>query len=66
LNGYEVARRLRADATTRTMPLIALTGYGSPEDVRNAITAGFETHMVKPVNFDRLVSAIEQSAARIG
>jgi signal transduction histidine kinase/ActR/RegA family two-component response regulator len=66
LNGYEVARRMRADAATRTMRLIALTGYGSPEDVRSAITAGFETHMVKPVNFDRLVGAIEQPAARVG
>ena len=36
------------------MMLIALTGYGSPEDRRRAEKAGFDTHLVKPLNFDLL------------
>jgi two-component system CheB/CheR fusion protein len=36
------------------MILIALTGYGSPEDRRRSEQAGFDTHLVKPLNFDQL------------
>jgi CheY-like chemotaxis protein len=48
MDGYEVARRLRAmDGTT--MRLVAVTGYGQPADRRRARAAGFDEHMVKPV-----------------
>ena len=49
LNGYEVARRLRAKCGA-TIRLIALTGYGRPEDRRRAAEAGFDGHVVKPVD----------------
>jgi CheY-like chemotaxis protein len=49
LDGYEVARRLRAALQGRVR-LIALTGYGSAEDRRRALEAGFDAHLVKPAD----------------
>ena len=57
LDGYEVARRLRA-AGGRQPLLIALTGHASPEDEARARAAGFDAHMVKPVDVDRLVALL--------
>ena len=48
VDGYEVARRLRADGGDG-LRLVALTGYGQPEDRRRALDAGFDAHLVKPV-----------------
>jgi signal transduction histidine kinase/ActR/RegA family two-component response regulator len=58
IDGYEVARRLRADEGTRGMGLIALTGYGQEDDRRRALEAGFDEHLVKPVEPDALGAAI--------
>ena len=58
IDGYEVARRLRADPRTAQIRLIALTGYGLADDQRRAAEAGFDRHLVKPVNFDHLLAAI--------
>ena len=58
LNGYEVARRIRATEAGRTMKLIALTGYGQSEDMRMAREAGFDLHLVKPVEPRRLDEAL--------
>jgi len=49
IDGYEVARRIRA-ADKRRPFLIALTGYGQPEDRRRAAEAGFDSMLVKPVD----------------
>ncbi len=49
MDGYEVARRLRAQNGRRRMRLVAVTGYGQPADRRRAQAAGFDEHMVKPV-----------------
>jgi PAS domain S-box-containing protein len=54
MNGYEVARQLRALAETRHAILIALTGYGQAEDQRRSKEAGFDHHLVKPVDLHRL------------
>jgi PAS domain S-box-containing protein len=58
MDGLEVARRLRALAWFGETRLIALTGYGQPEDVRHALEAGFEAHLTKPINLDQLLSLI--------
>ena len=51
MDGYEVARRVRAAIDGDKRPyLVALTGYGLPEDRRRALDAGFDAHMVKPVD----------------
>jgi signal transduction histidine kinase len=57
LNGYEVARRIRAEANG-PMCLVALTGYGQEEDRRRALEAGFDTHLVKPVDLDELARVL--------
>ena len=54
LNGYEVARRIRAEEWGRGMRLIALTGWGQAEDVARAHAAGFDHHVTKPVDLEAL------------
>jgi PAS domain S-box-containing protein len=63
LDGFEVARRVRADARGREVRLVALTGYGLPEDHRRSREAGFDAHLVKPVDPARLVAVIATTAA---
>ena len=62
IDGYEVARRLRADPATRDIKLIALTGYGLQEDLRRVMDAGFDRHLVKPVDIDQLMEVIDGCA----
>lgn len=54
LNGYEVADRLRGDPITAGARLIAVTGYGQEEDMRRSQRAGFDAHLVKPVDPETL------------
>jgi CheY-like chemotaxis protein len=54
LDGYEVARRLRASPGAQGLRLIALTGYGLSKDTERAREAGFDAHLVKPVPPDLL------------
>jgi signal transduction histidine kinase/ActR/RegA family two-component response regulator len=60
IDGMEVARRLRATAGLDRTRLIALSGYGQAEDVRQAIAAGFDAHVTKPVNLDQLLAMLER------
>ena len=53
LDGYAVARTLRPQLG-RDVLMIAITGYGQPEDKRRALEAGFDEHMTKPVDLSRL------------
>jgi two-component system, sensor histidine kinase len=54
IDGYEVARRMRDRPNGRAMLLLALTGYGSPGDYERSAKAGFDHHLVKPVDLDEL------------
>ena len=54
MDGYEVARRLRHSLLRKGGKLIALTGYGQAEDRERARDAGFDAHLVKPVDLDAL------------
>ncbi|HEY8879041.1 MAG TPA: ATP-binding protein [Roseateles sp.] len=56
MDGYEVARRLRAAGGPQR--LVALTGYGQPEDIQRSTEAGFDGHLVKPVDMAALARAI--------
>ncbi|MCC2667839.1 MAG: histidine kinase [Armatimonadetes bacterium] len=61
MDGYEVARRLRADPTLRGTLLVALTGYGQESDRQRAREAGFDYHLTKPVDpqeLERLLSTL--------
>lgn len=51
MNGYEVARRLRADESQAATRLVAVTGWGSEDDKRRALEAGFDFHLAKPVEW---------------
>jgi CheY-like chemotaxis protein len=53
-SGYEVARELRARPEHNGTLLVALTGYGSEEDRRRSLEAGFDEHRVKPLSVDDL------------
>jgi CheY-like chemotaxis protein/HPt (histidine-containing phosphotransfer) domain-containing protein/two-component sensor histidine kinase len=49
IDGYEAARRIRGLPRAGSITLVALTGYGQPEDRRRSLAAGFDRHLVKPV-----------------
>lgn len=59
MSGYELAERLR-DALPAPIALIALTGYGQPADKKQAEKAGFDIHLVKPVDTVMLLQAVQQ------
>ena len=61
LDGYELARRVRADEAGRAVRLVALTGYGLPDDLRRSEGAGFDAHLVKPVDPTRLAAIIREA-----
>jgi CheY-like chemotaxis protein len=54
MNGYDVARRLRSEPAFSDTLLVAITGYGRASDVQQTHAAGFDHHMVKPVDYDKL------------
>ena len=62
LDGYGVARKLRGDPATAQARLIAVTAYGQDEDRRRSHEAGFEQHLVKPVDPDDLRRALDGPA----
>ncbi|HET7754447.1 MAG TPA: ATP-binding protein [Anaeromyxobacteraceae bacterium] len=62
LDGYEVARALRADPELSSSTLVAVTGYALPDDQRRAMDAGFDRHLAKPVPFEELESVLHGSA----
>jgi CheY-like chemotaxis protein len=58
MTGYEVARRLLADPATSSAQLIALTGWGTQDDIRKSKAAGFHAHLTKPVDPDNVESIL--------
>jgi PAS domain S-box-containing protein len=63
MDGYEVGRRLRSDERLTGLKLVAITGYGQDSDRQRAQDAGFDAHIVKPVNIDVLADLISKIAA---
>ena len=59
VHGYEVARRLRSEPTTAACILVAVTGWGQENDRRRAREAGFDRHLVKPVDPHEIESILE-------
>jgi CheY-like chemotaxis protein len=54
MDGYEVARRFRGDPRLKGVKLIALTGYGQDSDFQRSKEAGFDHHLVKPVDLEKI------------
>jgi CheY-like chemotaxis protein len=56
MDGYELASRIRDMPAHKRLRLLALTGYGQPGDVAHTKDAGFDVHLVKPINIERLLA----------
>jgi two-component system CheB/CheR fusion protein len=63
MDGYAVARALRADPAISSAFLVAVTGYASPEDARRAVGAGFDLHLGKPVPIEVLEEVLATAPA---
>jgi signal transduction histidine kinase/CheY-like chemotaxis protein len=66
VDGYEAARRIREDAAGRPLTLVAMTGWGQEEDRRLARDAGFDHHLLKPVDVEKLGALLEAVRAKEG
>jgi two-component system CheB/CheR fusion protein len=62
VDGFEVARRLRAQENGGPTKLVALTGYGQEADARRTREAGFDLHLIKPIDPDTLASVLAMLA----
>ena len=62
MDGYAVARAVRADPRAAGVTLVALTGYGQPSDRARALAAGFDSHLVKPVGQEALAGVLAEPA----
>jgi two-component system, chemotaxis family, CheB/CheR fusion protein len=58
MDGYEMLQQIRANAKNGRTPAIAYSGYGGPDVVARAMEAGFDLHLTKPVDIERLIDAI--------
>ena len=66
LDGWEATRRVKADAATRTIPVIALTAHALVEDKEKALAAGCDDFDTKPVELPRLLGKIKGLLERKG
>jgi CheY-like chemotaxis protein len=60
LDGYEVARRMRSEPWGNRVKLVAVTGWGEAEDRKRSRDAGFDAHLLKPVDHEALVKLLAQ------
>ncbi|HZD53663.1 MAG TPA: ATP-binding protein, partial [Woeseiaceae bacterium] len=63
IDGYEVARRMRAEGLLDDVPLIGISGFSTAADKRRAVSAGFDRYFVKPIAFDELNDVLAQPLA---
>jgi len=67
LNGFEVAKSIRAQPFASNMLIVAISGYGTGEDKQKAFDAGFDYHFTKPISsdqLDRLLDALEEKCRK--
>jgi PAS domain S-box-containing protein len=62
MDGYELAARLREELGEQTPRLIALTGYGQPNDRERSASAGFRSHLVKPIDLQMLIDTVAEAS----
>jgi len=58
MDGYQLAAEIRRRLAGKPMCLVAFTGYGGADDIARATAAGFDAHLVKPVEIDRLLAVL--------
>ncbi len=61
MDGYQLAAHLRRDESVKDATLIAISGYGQEEDLRQAREAGFDHHLLKPIISDQLIKIVEEA-----
>ncbi|MBX6312346.1 MAG: response regulator [Isosphaeraceae bacterium] len=66
MDGYQVAERLRAEEDLKDCLLIAISGYGQERDRHRSQAAGFDHHLVKPVDYDALLALLAQGSPVTG
>ena len=59
MDGYQLAAEIRRRLGGKPMRLIAFTGYGGADDIARAAQAGFDAHLVKPVDIERLLAVLD-------
>jgi two-component system CheB/CheR fusion protein len=64
MNGYQLARHLRAMPRYANLQLVAMTGFGREEDRKAALAAGFNSHLVKPLGLDELEAVLAKGALK--
>ncbi len=64
IDGYEVARRIRAEPALEGVLLVALTGYALPDDQRRAEEAGFDAHLAKPAKIEAIEALLSRGGGR--
>lgn len=62
MDGYQFAQQVRTRPTSRTLRLVALTGWSQPEDRARSARAGFDLHLVKPAVIEQVIQVIEEAA----
>jgi len=65
MDGFAVARAVRAESSLRDRYLVAISGYARPEDIKQSRAAGFDNHLAKPVSLAALHAAFAAAAARL-
>ncbi|HVF35284.1 MAG TPA: response regulator [Candidatus Saccharimonadia bacterium] len=65
MDGFDVARAIRANPASRSVHIVALSGWGRPEDRRLAAEAGFDRHFSKPIGLDELEQMLDATRARL-
>jgi signal transduction histidine kinase len=63
INGYDACRQLRAAEHGKHRTIVAVTGWGQPQDVQRSKDAGFDQHLVKPIDIDKLTALIDKLPA---
>ena len=66
MDGFEIVKRLRGEGCCADALIIAVTGYGQPEDRQRARDAGFDYHLVKPVDLDELKRLLQLKPRHTG
>lgn len=64
MDGYAVAQALRRQAAGRRLHIVAITGYGKPEDKERAAKAGFDAHLTKPAHPMNVIKLLEEFEAQ--
>lgn len=64
MDGYEVARALRGDPSTSDIFLIAISGYAQADDIKKALEAGFDHHMVKPIEINKIRQILDEEVIK--